>query len=89
MTQTSTPSPVDFSPFRKEIGGCYCAEYCVPIAHLISLDSGRHAGGAEHLALAAGLLAALRGGTHTRRTRADYVASLPAYEGKGWVACHL
>ena len=84
MTQNKI-GPASFSPYRTEIRDCYCAEHCVPMAHLISLDSGRHAGGARHLELARRLLEALENGTHARRTQAEYAASLPAYKGRGWI----
>lgn len=82
MTQTITAA--DFAPFRTETAGCLCAAHCLPITHLISLDSGRNNGGTEHRAMAARLLAALRGGTHERRTEAEYRASVPAHDGLGF-----
>jgi hypothetical protein len=89
MTNAANIGPASFDLYRAEIRDCYCAEHCVPMAYLISLDSGRHAGGAEHIQLATALLGALQDGTHARRTQTEYAASLPAYEGKGWVACKL
>lgn len=88
MTQNKI-GPASFSPFRTEIRDCYCAEHCVPMVHLTSLDSGRHAGGTRHLELAQSLLEALESGTHTRRTQTEYTASLPTYEGLGYVRCTL
>jgi len=84
----TTIGPASFNPYRAEIRDCYCV-HCVALAYLVSLDSGRHSGGTRHLELAQELLEALEGGTHTHVTAVEYAASLPAYEGRGYVTCKL
>jgi hypothetical protein len=67
------PKPSDYDAYRPEISGCTCL-LCVEMAYFRPLD----VGGRELLHAARVLLAALRAGTHVRRTFAEHVAAAKA-----------
>jgi hypothetical protein len=75
MTEMSI-APADFDPYRDQIRGCFCPEYCRPMMYAASLNSGAGNGGAEHAALGVNLLEALNSGAHVRMTESQYRASV-------------
>lgn len=67
------PRPADFDLYRAQITGCHC-DVCNEVAFAMSdvLDFGRR----RHLAAACALLAALKAGTHRRKTFGEYADEL-------------
>lgn len=74
--------PEDFAPYLAEIQDCHCREFCLPMVHVMSKNSGTYAhtgeGQREHERHARGLLAALTAGTHQRVGFREFVAQAKA-----------
>lgn len=86
-TEEETPiGPADFAPYRAEIQDCHCREFCLPMVHVMSKNSGTYAhsgeGQREHERHARGLLAALAAGTHQRVDFRAFVAEAKAEKAR-------